>query len=70
MSKVEKLIRLIALVGLIAGVVGAYMHAGVIPEGQSGTGIALLGIGFSLLIAALNQAIALELRKGDCTDHD
>ncbi len=70
MKKVEKTIRLIASVGLIAGVVGAYMQAGVIPEVQSGTGLALLGVGFSLLIAALNQAIALELRKVDCTDRD
>ena len=70
MKKVENLIRGTATVGLIAGVVGAYMHAGVILDGQSGTGLALIGVGFSLLIAALNQAIALEMKKADCTDHD
>lgn len=69
MKKVECLIRLAASVGLIAGVAGAYMQAGVIPGG-SATGLALIGVGFSLLIAALNQVFALELKKADCPDSD
>lgn len=63
-TKVRYWLALITLVGLLAGMAGAYMQTGVIPEGKTGTGVVLIGIGFSLLIAALNQAIAMELRKG------
>ena len=59
----KKRIYIVGAVGVIAGTLGAYIQAGVILKESGGLGLALLGVGFSLLIAALNQAFTWERQK-------